>query len=559
MASTANFEQHMQNLREAIRTEHIDRRTFTKVAAAAAAAMGLAGPVGFASAAPAPGSRIHRARGQADINTFIVGSGQDISNLDPHTGHDYSIAWGQKACYDSLLRYSGVPSLPVPHLATEFVGNTDATEFDVTLTDLAKFHDGSAVTAEAVQYNFQRMLRKNLGVAYMFADFMTQDSVTVVDPTHLKITLTKPFAPFEAVVPWLFIANPAVIDANAGDDEGETYLLDHEAGSGPYTIGKWELGSSYEFNKWADYWWQPEDVTMVDTLVWSVIREASSRRISMEAGEAHYVDFLTAEDYQGLQEGGFDVNTESGIGPFAIKLNNATGPTSDVNVRAAILQSFDYESALQVVSGFGEVMQGPLATNMKPWHDDSLVTFKYDLEGAKASLAASGYPDGFDLEYVYVADFSLEEQWGLILLAGCAELGINVKMTPLVWPDMVARAADPATAPGAMAVYSGTDYLDPDNFLYASYHSSQAGTWSAASQYNNPDVDALLDEGRSTVDQERRIEIYNEIQQKLVADSVEIWVYVEIPLVAIAPGLAGNVLMQVMGGDAREFGWAPTT
>lgn len=549
----------MQNLQEALRTEHIDRRTFTKVAAAAAGAMGLAGTVGVASAAPAPGGKVLLPRNQADINTFIVGSGQDISNLDPHTGHDYSIAWAQKACYDSLLRYSGVPTEPVLHLATEFAGNTDATEFSITLTDAAKFHDGSAVTAEAVQYNFNRMLRKNLGVAYMFSAFMDENSVSVVDPTHLKIALNKPFAPFEAVVPWLFIANPAVIEANAGDDEGETYLLDHEAGSGPYTIGKWELGSGYEFNKWADYWWQPEGVTMVDTLVWSVIREASSRRIAMEAGEAHYVDFLTAEDYEGLKDGGFAVNTEAGIGPFAIKLNNSTGPTADVNVRAAILQSFDYEAALQVVSGYGEIMQGPLATNMKPWHDDSLVTFKYDIEGAKASLAKSAYPDGFELEYVYVADFTLEEQWGLILLQGCSEIGIDVKMTPLVWPDMVARAADAATSPGAIAIYAGTDYLDPDNFLYASYHSSQAGTWSAASQYNNPDVDALLDEGRSTVDQERRIEIYNEVQQKLVADSVEIWVYVEIPLVALANGLEGNVLIQTMGGDAREFGWAPAS
>jgi peptide/nickel transport system substrate-binding protein len=123
---------------------------------------------------------------------------------------------------------------------------------------------------------------------------------------------------------------------------------------------------------------------------------------------------------------------------------------------------------------------------------------------------------------------------------------------------MVARAATPETAPGAMAVYSGTDYLDPDNFLYASYHSSQAGTWSAASHYNNPEVDALLDAGRSSVDQEERIGIYNQIQQKLVADAVEMWVYTDVGLVAWDPGLTGTVLGQVMGGDLREFGWGTT-
>ena len=147
------------------------------------------------------------------------------------------------------------------------------------------------MTAEAIQYNFQRMLRKNLGVAWMFANVMDQDSVAIVDPTTIKITLTKSFAPFDAVLPWLFIANPAIVQANdVGGDEGEAYLKDHEAGSGPYTIGKWEIGSSYQFDRWADYWWQPEGVTMVDSMIWQIIRESSTKRIAMETGEVQYGD-----------------------------------------------------------------------------------------------------------------------------------------------------------------------------------------------------------------------------------------------------------------------------
>ena len=48
-------------------------------------------------------------RAQPEANTLVYGSPQDISNLDPHTGHDYSIAWGQRAVYDALLRYEGNP------------------------------------------------------------------------------------------------------------------------------------------------------------------------------------------------------------------------------------------------------------------------------------------------------------------------------------------------------------------------------------------------------------------------------------------------------------------
>ncbi|CAN5444682.1 ABC transporter substrate-binding protein [soil metagenome] len=559
MAGKDLFGQHWQNLHEAIRTESIDRRTMLKVAGAAAAAMGLSSATG-ALAAPSSGARRVITAGQAANNVLVYGSGQDISNLDPHTGHDYSIAWGQKAVYDSILRYTGNPATLAPLLATEVTGNTDASEWTIKLTDKAIFHDGSAVTSEAVQYNFQRMLRKNLGVAWMFANVMDQESVTIVDPSTLKVTLTKSFAPFDAVLPWLFVANPTLVQANDVDgDEGEAWLASNEAGSGPYTISKWEIGSSYQFDLWADYWFKPEGVTMVDSMIWQIIRESSTKRISMETGEVQIGDTFTPEDYEALGEAGFTVNTAASITPFAIKLNNQVGPTSDVNVRKALQQCFDYDAAIAAVSGYGEVMQGPLATGLKPWHKDDLVTLKFDMDGAKASLAASAYPDGFDLEYVYVTGLAIEEQFGLILLESAAELGINVQMTPLAWPDMVARASDKETAPGAMAVYAGTDYADPDNFLWQAYHSSQAGGWSAASHYINPAVDALLEEGRSISDAVRREEIYDEVQQTLVDDAVEIWVYTDVPLSAWVTELTGTVNSPIMGGDLRDFGYGPTS
>ena len=88
---------------------------------------------------------------------------------------------GVRSVYDALLRYEGKPGELKSLLATEVVGSPDATTWTIKLADNATFHDGSAVTAEAVQYNFQRMLRKNLGVAWMFATVMDQDSIEVVD------------------------------------------------------------------------------------------------------------------------------------------------------------------------------------------------------------------------------------------------------------------------------------------------------------------------------------------------------------------------------------------
>ncbi len=544
----------MLRLARALHTEGISRRDFLRVAGAAAVASAL--PY---SASAAPGAGVARtgvAFRQQGANVFVYGSGQDISNLDPHTGHDYSNASGQRAVYDSLMRYEGNPSVLKPLLAREVTGSPDAREWTIKLVDNAVFHDGSPVDAEAVKYSFDRMLKKNLGVAWMFATVMDQTSTQVVDPHTLKVTLIKPFAPFDAVLAWLFVVNPKVVQQHVqGDDEGEAWLKQNEAGSGPFTIKRWEPGSVYEFARFPEYWFKAEGVAQpLDGFVWRIIRESATKRIALEEGEISYGDNFTAEDIEALrQEQTLAVNDSPSLSAFAIKLNNQVGPTADINVRKALSYAFDYDAVIDAILGRGVLMEGPLPVGLEAWHRKELPVYRHDMEKAKAALAESAqYANGgFDLEYVYVTGLAIEEQIGLILLEKAAELNINLKMVPLVWPDMVARAEKPETAPAMMAVYSGTSYIDPDNFLWQAYHSTQAGFWAAASHYTNPDLDKLLEEARSSTDEAKRKELYDQAQLKLVEDAVEIWGMSETDNDAWVSQLSGAVYDPVMGIDTR--------
>jgi peptide/nickel transport system substrate-binding protein len=548
-------EQRLRDLREAMRTESVSRRTFMQVAGAAALAAGLSHNA--AVAAPNPGLFRRSGRGQASANTLVFASEQDISNLDPHTGHDYSITWGQRAVYDSLMRYEGDPPQLKSLLATEVSGSPDATEWTIKLADNATFHDGSKVDAEAIKFNFDRLLKKNLGPAWMFATVMGPDSVSVVDPTTLKVKLLKPFGPFDAVLPWLFVANPKIVQAHdVNGDLGEEWLKDHEAGGGPFTIARWEPGSVYEMQRYPQYWFKPDNgIKPLDKVIWQIVRESATKRIALETGQAQYAFNLTPEDLEGLRaESQFAVNDEPSLTPCAIKLNNKVGPTADIDVRKALALAFDYDAALEAVSGRGSLMEGPLPTTLKPWHKSGLPVLRLDMDKAKAALAASSHKDGFEMEYVYVTGLAEEEQFGLILLQNAADLGITVKMTPLVWPDMVARASKAETAPPAMCVYSGTDYPDPDNFLWQAYYSKQAGFWAAASWYQNPDLDKMLENARATTDQKKRQDLYNQAQQKLVEDAVEIWVYAQTENDAWVKEL-GKPYDPIMGGDVREIGY----
>ena len=125
-------------------------------------------------------------------------------------------------------------------------------------------------------------------------------------------------------------------------------------------------------------------------------------------------------------------------------------------------------------------------------------------------------------------------------------------MVPMLWPDMVATAVKAETAPASMAVLLRDDYIDPDNFLWQAYHSSQAGFWAAASHYMNPEFDKILEDARADTNQENRKALYDEAQLMLVNDAVEIWVYTEIANEAWVP--AHRPYTPIMGGDLRTFG-----
>jgi hypothetical protein len=108
--------------------------------------------------------------------------------------------------------------------------------------------------------------------------------------------------PYDAVLPWLFVANPKLVqEHDVNGDEGEAWLKENEAGGGPFTIKRWEIGNIYEFERYPDYWFNPENgIKPLDGFVWKIIRESSTKRIAMETGELQYGDRFSPEDDNAL-------------------------------------------------------------------------------------------------------------------------------------------------------------------------------------------------------------------------------------------------------------------
>ncbi len=470
-------------------------------------------------------------------DVLLYSGQQDIENIDPAVGENYSINAALRSFYDSLFIYRGNELQPL--LVDTWEVNEDSTVWTFNLKQNAVFHDGSPVNADAVVYSFNRLIEISGPPTYRWAGIAGADAAVALDEYTVQFTLEKGFAPFLGTLTQVFIVNPAVVEANRGDDFGQSYLRENEAGSGPFTQGRWEIGSLYEFVAVQDYWggWTGED--HLDGVLWIITRDDRSRVTTLLAGEAHVSDNITLLDADLIEEAeGYHIEVAPGALVNTLKFNNQGEYTSDINLRKAVAYAMNYAVLPDIHPAPITVLGGPMNQALEGAVELEIPT--YDLDKAREFLAQTPWPDGgITLDYVYVTDFANEEVPGLLLLEGLAELNITLNMIPMLWPDMVASCGSPETGPDIINIYTLPMYLDPDAALYNQYHSEQWGSFNSCNFYKNEEVDTLLDVARVEPDPEARLDMYAQVQQMIVEDHPAVWMYVEDQLLGFNDNVKG--------------------
>ena len=118
---------------------------------------------------------------------------------------------------------------------------------------------------------------------------------------------------------------------------------------------------------------------------------------------------------------------------------------------------------------------------------------------------------------------------------------------------MVVSCRSPQTFPDFFPVYQTANYGDPDNIAFAAYHSSRKGNWQNA-VYKNPEVDALIERGRTETDEAKRVAIYKDMQRKVVADAPDIFGVLEKRKLAMRDSVKGFRFVPVASNAIECFG-----
>jgi peptide/nickel transport system substrate-binding protein len=468
---------------------------------------------------------------------LIYSGGQDIPTLDPRDRGDYTINNMMRAVYDSLWWQEGWPPKLTPSVCKSYDVSDDVTEWVFHLDDRAVFHDGTPLTAHAVEWTLKGILEFQRPRAANILPVMNEDSIEVVDDYTLRIVLTTPFAD----LPWLlgyggqtFIANPDEVMAHeTNGDQGEGWLLENAAGSGPFKITRWEPGTVYEIEAVPDYWRGWPEQGRLAGVIWRIIRDTAERRMALLAGEVDIADTISADDLSLIEDNaGTHTEVNAGFLSFYIKMNCQRDPFTDVNFRKFMAYAFDYEGFVATQGGpqLAPLLTGHLPDGV-PGHDPNVQpVYRQDLEKAREYLDMTAYAGGgLELDFVYVTGLPFEEAMGTMLAEPLADFGITVNLVPMVWPDMVAMSTHPDTGADTICVADDIGPVATQWFRYQYYSpfwdKPEGGSYQSASFYKNADFDALLEQAEQTADAEERLELVKDMQAMIMEDIPAIMVY----------------------------------
>ncbi len=497
--------------------------------------------------------------GAAAAQTIVtMNTVQIFGTIDPAKISDYTDYMAAVNLYDSLVTVDSSGNL-VPQIAESWVVSPDATEVTFKLRADATFTDGTPILASDVVYSFERLLKINQGPANLFAGVVESGAVTAVDDTTVSFKLSKTFAPFMATVPALMIVNADLVEANKGEDDGQTWLADNVAGSGAYLLDSWDRGSQMVIKRYADYYGGFLD-NPIDEVRWIITNDEATVKALAASGELTMSSqFQSPDTYQALVDmGRFRIESQPTTTAFYLKLNTKAAPTDDIHIRRAIAYATDYATIREVIFP-GEPMTTVLPAGFADFWNPDVVAPAYDLAKAAEEIAMSAYAgQEIPITLGWVAGTQFEEEISLLMQANLESLGFKVTQQPDPWNRITEIAADVATTPNVNQIFFGPTYPSPDSMFFTQFHSAAAGTWASMEWVQDPAVDALIDAARATGDVAEQARLYKELQANLADQMVAVPLLAQTVQHAMDNCLQGfnAVPMQSFDYDMTRYSWS---
>ncbi|WP_170235234.1 ABC transporter substrate-binding protein [Verticiella sediminum] len=439
--------------------------------------------------------------------TLDVGLAQDPLVIDPIRTGSFTERQFATPVYESLFRIDE-QGATVPFLAQSHTSSDDLATWRIELREGIRFHDGTALDAEAVVANLERT-RDPANRCRCLNQAQEIASVKAVDPHTVEIVLKDGNA---ALPTMLADAIGVMVSPTAFKASPET-IGTHPVGTGPFKFVEWVRGSRFVAERNPDYWQQGKPY--LDRIVLRGIQNVVTNEATFQSGQTDMI-FQPSHRFSALMKKNPKavVLQPAGMGTDGIYMNTKAPPFDDVRVRRAVAYAMDRELLRKTLSfDIPTLAYSPFGAGL-PVAQPTEVYPEFDLAKAKALVAEYGKPVRFEFQVNNTPNNlqfaqSLQNMW--------KAAGIEARIQPL---DQNRLVQNMTSKTFVASYFRWTGRADPHLNAYTFLHSKYADEVPNSNYvgYGNPKVDELLDRGRQEADPAKRREIYAEMARVLAQD-----------------------------------------
>jgi peptide/nickel transport system substrate-binding protein len=513
------FDRRMSAYLQELRQSTMHRRGFLRLSAGSAGAAALlaamGGPAEAATRGFAPGLWLL----QQDATTVTYALEGDVRGLEPALSYDFTANPVVCQMSEGLLMFDSKGALQ-PLLAEKWT-HPDPLTYTYTLRDGVTFSDGSPVTIDDVIASIARVRDPDVAgpLAWMY-DTPGAD-VSKTDDKTITIKLKTASALFQYVVATTagHVIPKAAIEKFGAD------LLRNPIGTGPFKFVKWDAGSEIELEKNPSYWQQGKPA--FDKMVFKIVTEGTTRVTGLKTGEIDMFEQVPPDQIDIIK--GFenvDFQSVTGYTINGIVLRTDKPPFDDVKVRQAVNYAIDLESIMtNIVKETGiQAHNTTVPPEMPGSAADVLKPIPFDLDKAKQLLAESSQPNGFKTKLSVIAPNDIWVPQALAVQQALKALNIDVEIDQLPYADMITlqQAGD---YEGMMSFQWGSDFPDAAGNLIPLFLSKNFPPQNNHAYFKNDQVDKLLEQSESELDEEKRRQMLVDVQ-KIISDE-QPWIFFE--------------------------------
>jgi peptide/nickel transport system substrate-binding protein len=423
--------------------------------------------------------------------------GAEPTTLDPHKLNTLFDRDVSDAIFDALIDDDTLDG--IRGSLAESWDSPDAKVWTFKLRSGVKFHDGSPLTAEVVKFSYDRLQDPNTGITGQIRPTASQvETVTVVDPATVRITLKTPSAAFPVDA-----SNIKIIPKDF--DEAKP------VGTGPFQFMEWVRNQRVRLKKNPEYFVKGQPY--LDELVFLPTPDENQKIVLLQTGQVDFTDTIPLPRVKEVSAGGKIVvyPIPVGVAPSAyfMPLKTDRPPLDNIRVRQAMNLAIDRKALLDVTFGVGTIKSNVVPPKHWAFNPNATSYDNRDLARARQLMAEGGHPNGFSLQFKFITSRAEYTPMAQLFQANLAEIGVKLELLPEelgVWVDEVLNKHD---------FELGMTGIIPDydpHAIMVRYHSkdSQDGQ---SMNWQNAEYEDLLAKGKVTVNQEERKKIYFRAQE----------------------------------------------